>query len=659
MSNRLAHEASPYLRQHADNPVDWYPWGEEALELARRENKPIFLSVGYSACHWCHVMAHESFEDDQVAEILNEHFVSIKVDREERPDLDQIYMRAVHSLTGSGGWPMSVFLTPEGEPFFGGTYLPPEPRHGLPGFRALLERIAELWAERPEDLKRAGQQVVESIAQAPGETPDEGLRIETVRAAAQKLQAEHDDRWGGWGPGPKFPQTMVLELLLRRHHAEGDSEILATAEIALEAMARGGIYDQVGGGFHRYAVDGHWLVPHFEKMLYDNAQLARVYLHAWQVTDKPLYRAIAQETLDYLAREMRHPAGGFYSAQDADSEGQEGVYYVWTPDEVRDVLGEEADAFMRAYPVTEGGNFEGRNILTLAGSPDEREALAPQRARLLEARQQRVAPGLDDKLLAAWNGLALAAFAEAAVALDEPACLEIAQANAAFLLEEMRAEDGRLLRVWKDGVARLQGYLDDHTHVIDGLIALYQATFEPRWIEAARELMDRVLDHFHEQTFYDTADDHEALIVRPREIQDNAVPSGAAMAALDLTRLARLFTEADYARHAESSMREVQGLAARYPTSFGQWLVSLDETLRDAIDLAITGDIDRPDAQALVAVARGYHPGRLIVVGPEGSLPILAERPMQDGRATAYVCRGHHCLSPVTEPQALAEQLDG
>ena len=657
MSNRLAREASPYLRQHADNPVDWYPWGEEALDKARREDKPIFLSVGYSACHWCHVMAHESFEDDQVAETLNKHFVSIKVDREERPDLDQIYMRAVHTLTGSGGWPMSVFLTPEGEPFFGGTYFPPEPRHGLPGFRALLLRIAELWAERRQDLERAGQQIVESIARPSAETYTDGLTIATVRASVQKLEADHDDRWGGWGPGPKFPQPMALELLLRRNHAEGDSDALATAEIALEAMARGGIYDQLGGGFHRYAVDGRWLVPHFEKMLYDNAQLARVYLHAWQITGKPLYRAIAQETLDYMTRDMRHPAGGFYSAQDADTEGQEGLYYVWTPDEVHDVLGDQAEAFMQAYPITQEGNFEGRNILTLSGSPEERETLAPQRARLHEARQQRVAPGLDDKVLAAWNGLALATFAEAAVALQEPTYLEIARANAMFILDEMRAEDGRLLRVWKDGEVRLQGYLDDHAHVIDGLIALYQATFEPRWIQAAQELMDLVLAHFYDQTFYDTADDHEALIVRPQEIQDNAVPSGASMAALNLLRLARLFADEDYARYAESELRETQGLAARYPTSFGQWLVALDEALRDAMDLAITGDVNSPDTQALVAAARGYHPGRLIAVGPEGSLPILAERPMLDGQATAYVCRGHQCLPPVTDPRELLEQL--
>ena len=440
MTNRLAREHSPYLQQHAENPVDWYPWGEEALERARSEDRPIFLSIGYSACHWCHVMAHESFESPQVAALLNSRFVSIKVDREERPDLDRIYMGAVQALTGSGGWPMSVFLTPEGHPFYGGTYFPPEPRHGLPGFTHLLSQIADAWSTRREEITRAGNELVDDLLRRSGRLRAASIAGEqALNTAIQHLIETHDDRWGGWGSGPKFPQPMALEFLLRTFRATGDPNVLGIINAALEAMARGGIYDQIGGGFHRYTVDGRWLIPHFEKMLYDNAQLANVYVHAWQVTGRPLYRAVAEETLNYLAREMRLPAGGYASTQDADTEGVEGDTYLWMPAEIQSVLGEDAARFAASYPTTREGNYEGRNILTYSGQEGEREALADRRAALLAHRAQRSQPRRDGKVICSWNGLLLAALAEAGVALGESAYIASAQSLGAFLTEQMRA----------------------------------------------------------------------------------------------------------------------------------------------------------------------------------------------------------------------------
>jgi len=419
MPNHLARETSPYLLQHAENPVDWYPWGEEALQKARDEDKPIFLSIGYSACHWCHVMAHESFEDEATAAVLNQYFVSIKVDREERPDLDQIYMTAVQSLTGSGGWPMSVFLTPEGHPFYGGTYFPPSPRYGMPSFTQVLDAIIDAWQKRRSELVASGQKLVTAIErQSQVDTQSafgrKELNPDTLRSAFRALQQSFDQEHGGWGQAPKFPQPMALEFLLRYHHSTGDTQALAMVTQTLEAMARGGMYDQVGGGFHRYSVDEHWRVPHFEKMLYDNSQLARVYLHAWQVTGNEFFRTISEEILDYVVGEMTHPDGGFYSTQDADSEGEEGRFFVWTPDEIREVLGKETDAFIAAYGVTRHGNFEGKNILEFVGDLDQRPTLAEARRKLFEARERRVHPGRDEKVLTSWNGLMLAAFSEAA-----------------------------------------------------------------------------------------------------------------------------------------------------------------------------------------------------------------------------------------------------
>ncbi|MDH4135639.1 MAG: thioredoxin domain-containing protein [Anaerolineae bacterium] len=698
MPNRLANETSPYLLQHADNPVDWYPWGEEALAKAKTEDKPIFLSIGYSACHWCHVMAHESFEDEQVAVILNEHFVSIKVDREERPDLDRIYMSAVQAMTGSGGWPMSVFLTPEGQPFYGGTYFPPTPRYGMPSFSQVLAAVADGWQNRRQELVVSGQRLVAALEQsAIGEdVKREDLMPETVESAFQSLLKRFDRVHGGWGDAPKFPQPMALEFLLRYHHVTGAPQALQMVSQTLEAMARGGMYDQLGGGFHRYSVDDHWLVPHFEKMLYDNAQLARVYLHAWQVTGEPLYRTITEEILDYVVREMTDgsaglttgPVGGFYSTQDADSEGEEGKFFVWTLDEIRDLLGAvrlgspqaEADTFIAAYGVTERGNastgsahgFEGKNILEFVGDLDQRLALAEARRKLFEAREQRVHPGRDEKVLTSWNGLMLAAFAEAARALDRDDYRQVAERNADFLLRELCNAEGRLQHTWKAGVAKINGYLEDYTHLIEGLLELYQTTFDPRWYQAARELAEVMIEHFSapDGGFFDTSDDHERLITRPRELQDNAVPSGNAMAALVLLRLAGLAVEPRYVELAHRSLGAMQPLLAQYPLGFAQWLIALDYALSHPREVAIVGASEATDTRALLDVCTtGYRPHQIVALGasdaegsvgdlrPTEEVPLLQGRHQIESHATAYVCVDFACRAPVTDPEALQALL--
>ncbi len=666
MSNRLANETSPYLRQHAENPVDWYPWGDEAFRKALAGDKPVFLSIGYSACHWCHVMAHESFEDPQVAAILNEDFVSIKVDREERPDLDQIYMTAVQAMTGQGGWPMSVFLTPDGEPFYGGTYFPPTARGGMPSFTELLHAVTEAWQNRRDQLLASGQQVVALIAQQQDieqEAGEELLKPETLDAAIQELERDFDQRHAGWGAGPKFPQAMVLESLLSHHHRTGEPRALQMVTETLEAMARGGIYDQVGGGFHRYSVDGRWLVPHFEKMLYDNAQLARVYLHAWQVTGNALFRAVCEETLDFVLREMTDPAGGFYSALDADSEGEEGKFYLWTAGEIRNVLSDEASAFTQAYGVTERGNFEGKTILTFSGTLEEREALARARRKLLEVRDHRARPGRDEKVLTSWNGLMLAAFAEAGQALGRRDYLAAAEGNAGFLLHALRTPEGRLLHSWRSGDARVNGYLSDHTHLIEGLLQLYRSGFDPRWYVAAKELAEAVLAHFSapDGFFFDTSDDHETLVVRPRELQDNAVPSGNGMAATVLQRLAGLAVQTHYMEQAQTSLGQIETLMGRHPLAFGQWLIALEHALSNPRDIAIVGEPGAEDTRVLLEeCAAGYHPERTVALGKpdeNGVVELLQGRGTIDGRATAYVCADYTCLPPVTEVSELKTAL--
>jgi uncharacterized protein YyaL (SSP411 family) len=663
MTNLLAHETSPYLLQHAENPVHWYPWGAEAFERARAEDKPVFVSIGYSACHWCHVMAHESFEDQRVAALLNEHFVSVKVDREERPDVDRIYMNAVQAMTGSGGWPMSVFVTAEGEPFYGGTYFPPTPRYGMPSFSSVLLAIAGAWQKRRSELLAGAKQVVSAVVQQSelGHAAREAaLDPGTLSSALEVVRERFDSTHAGWGRGPKFPQPMILEFLLRHHHATADDGVLQMVTQTLEAMARGGVYDQLGGGFHRYSVDRRWLTPHFEKMLYDQSQLARVYLHAWQVTGSEFYRAVVEETLDYVAREMNDPAGGFYSTQDADSEGEEGRFSVWTADEIHEILRDDAAEFIAAYGVSDGGNFEGRNILEFVGDLSQRPALAAARRKLFSAREERVHPGRDDKALTSWNGLMLAAFAEAARALDREDYQDVAQRNASFLLRELRQENGRLLHTWKAGEAKLNGYLEDYAYLIEGLLELYQTTFDPRWFVAARELADSMVAHFQapDAGFFDTSDDHETLITRPRELQDNAMPSGNAMAVTILLKLAGLSIEPGYAELAREAVAQMQPLMAKYPLGFGQWLQALSYALSPSSEIAIIGDLGAADTRALLGVVRnGYRPFQVVALGAPGAqlpaVPLLRHRGLVEGQAAAYVCRNFVCQAPLTTPQAL------
>ncbi len=679
MPNRLASETSPYLLQHADNPVDWYPWGEEALSKAQQENKPILLSIGYAACHWCHVMAHESFEDDATAEIMNRHFVNVKVDREERPDLDSIYMNAVVALTGHGGWPMTVFLTPEGQPFYGGTYFPREPRFGMPGFKQVLLSVADAWEKRREeivdDAAKVGQHLQQRLTLAAG---DQTFGPALFDAALPRINQTFEPRKGGFGDAPKFPPSMTLEFLLRMVHERDDSHALYMVEHTLEQMARGGIYDQLGGGFARYATDRDWLVPHFEKMLYDNALLSRVYLQAWQVTGKPLYRRIVEETLDWVVREMRHDGGGFYSSLDADSEGEEGKFYVWRPAEISAALDDETSAtlFMRYYDVSEGGNWEGKSILRTPRELDEVAAelgldgdeaagrLAQARQQLYALRAERVWPGLDDKVLTSWNGLMLRAFAEAGRALQRDDYTEVAVANARFLHETMRRDNGRLLRSWKEGSeARFNAYLEDYAYLAAGLLELYQTVFDEQWFTWAQELAELMLAHFRDEEhggFYDTSDDHEQLIQRPKDVQDNATPSGNAMAALVLLTLSLYTGEAHYASAAEEMIAGMAPYMARYPTGFSQWLCDAALLLGEPREIAISGEPGAAATEALLqAVFADYRPHQVVAAGhaEQTGIPLLRGREPLHGQATAYVCRQFVCQLPVTEPEALQAQL--
>jgi uncharacterized protein YyaL (SSP411 family) len=678
MPNRLANETSPYLLQHANNPVDWYAWGDEALRKAKAENKPIFLSIGYAACHWCHVMEHESFEDPATAAIMNERFVNIKVDREERPDLDAIYMQTVTAMTGHGGWPMSVWLTPDGVPFYGGTYFPNTPRHGMPAFKQVLTSLADAWQNQPDQVQQTTRSVLDHLRQETNllGQADASLSADALDVIVQHIGAAFDWQNGGWGNAPKFPQPMTIEFLLRYHARLGDEYSRRIFDRALTHMARGGIYDQLGGGFHRYATDAIWLVPHFEKMLYDNSQLARAYLHAWQLTGDDLYRRVAVETLDYVAREMTHPDGGFYSTQDADSEGEEGKFFVWSIDEIRELLGDEAILFNDVYGVSARGNFEGRNILHVARDPEDgasahglefgqlQAILAESRRKLFEAREGRVKPARDEKVLTAWNGLMLAAFAEAARALRRDDYRAIAVRNAEFVLRELRTGEGRLLRSWKDGSgAKLNGYLEDYTHLIEGLLALYQTTFEARWFVAARELAEAMIAHFAAPhgTFFDTSDDHEALITRPRDLQDNAVPSGNAMAATVLLKLGAYTGDSRYTEIAEKSLRGLQGAFQQYPTAFGQWLVAHEFAVGGVKEIAVVGDPEAADTRSMLDVIfAGFRPNQVVALkrpGESSPIPLLDYREPIGGKATVSVCQHFACQMPTTDPEALAEQL--
>jgi uncharacterized protein YyaL (SSP411 family) len=686
MPNRLQHETSPYLLQHAHNPVDWYPWGEEAFAAAKEQDRPILLSIGYSACHWCHVMAHESFEDREIAAFMNENFVNVKVDREERPDVDDIYMQATLLFNrGNGGWPMTVFLTPGGHPFHAGTYYPREPRYGMPGFRQVMEAVLETYRRKRSHVERTARSVAADLSRNVFESlavePDM-LTPALLDTAAQNMLRQTDPVNGGLTRGrPKFPNPVNLEYLLRYHAATRNDQALQVVLFSLRKMAQGGIYDQLGGGFHRYSVDEKWLVPHFEKMLYDNAQLARVYLHAWQVSGEPLFREVVEDTLDYIKREMTAPDGGFYSTQDADSEGEEGHFFVWSEAELRHALDgvvSNVKAALDYWGATPEGNFEGKNILYVADMMERvsvrnglsidqmRDDIAAAKTVLFTLRKNRVTPGRDDKILAAWNGMMLATFAEAARVLGHDEYRRVAVENAQFLMREMTNGDGRLYRSHKNGVSKINGYLEDYAHVIDGLIELYQATFEARWFVEAQRLADVVMKHFRadDGTFFDTSDDHEELIIRPRNVQDNATPSGNSMMAFDLMRLAAFTAETRYEDAALSVYRSLGTAPGEYPMSFGMMLIGLDLHLRRPVEIAIIGDPADQRTRAMLDVVRGkYRPTAIVAHAPKdpdsNTVPaLLRTRTLRDGAPAVYVCENFVCAAPVTTAEALAALLD-
>lgn len=678
--NRLQAETSPYLRQHQDNPVDWYPWGEEALQRARDEDKPMLLSVGYSACHWCHVMAHESFEHQPTAELMNALYINIKVDREERPDVDDIYMQAVQAMTGHGGWPMTVFLLPDGRPFYGGTYYPREPRYGMPSFRQVLVGVHDAFTNRRDQVEEAAANLTQALNRdLLGIGGDAGaLNRDLLDTATRQTGAEFDAVHGGFGGAPKFPQPMNLESLLRGYVRTGDADLLHQVTHTLRKMARGGIYDQIGGGFARYSVDAVWLVPHFEKMLYDNAQLSRVYLHAWQVTGDAFFKRIAEEIYDYLLREMAAPEGGFYSATDADSEGEEGKFFVWSMEELETLLGEDARIAIEYWGVTRRGNFEGHNILYVPNDDDVaaerldmsvaalREKIEAIKHTLYAARAQRVAPGLDDKVLTAWNGLALASLAEAARVLNRDDYAQAAQRCGDFLLSTMMTPDGRLLRTYNHGQARLNAYLEDYANMIDALLELYQMDFDPRWFEAARALAETVLARFPapDGGFYDTSDDHEALIVRPRNVQDNAVPSGSGMMCKQLIRLAAYTGDARYESAARAALALLTNALRQYARAFGESVNALDLLVTGVIEVALVGDPSAEATRALLdELRRPYRPHVIVAltandVDGESTVPLLSYRIKHDDRPTVYVCRNFTCRMPVTSVTEMRTLLE-
>ena len=673
--NRLAEETSPYLRQHADNPVDWLPWGDDALERARREEKPILLSVGYSACHWCHVMAHESFEDPDVAAVMNRGFVSVKVDREERPDVDAIYMQAVQALTGRGGWPMTVFLTPDGRPFFGGTYYPKESRPGMPGFVELMDAITDSWTNRREQVLEQAEKLRTAVERsvsldgldlgADGDGTRPGAP-EVLEAAADGMRSRFDPRFGGFGQAPKFPQAMTLDFLLSRWVRDQDEETLHVVTQTLDHMAAGGLYDQVGGGFHRYSVDAYWLVPHFEKMLYDQALLARAYLHGYLATGDDRYRRVVEETIGYVLRDLRQPSGGFSSAEDADSEGVEGKFYVWSEAELRAITGDDADEVVRYFGVTSGGNFEDTNILHVVDPTESRpgavERVLPE---LFAVREGRVRPSLDDKVLTEWNALFLRALAEAGAALGRDDWMETARANARFLLDELRRDDGRLLRSWQNGRARILGYAEDYAALLEALLTLTEVD-DVAWLTDARSVADDMIDLFADTErggVFTTGRDAEALVVRPKDAEDNATPSANSLAANGLLRLAALTGERRYEDAATGWLERIAPLATQYPTGFAYVLGALERASSAPIEVAIVGDPGDDRTQALRRVLHTrLVPNAVVLHAAPGSgadlSPLLADRSLVDGRPTAYVCEHYACRHPVTEPSVLAEQLD-
>ena len=677
--NRLQHETSPYLLQHKDNPVDWYPWGDDAFEKAKAEDKPILLSVGYSACHWCHVMAHESFEHDETAKMMNDLYVNIKVDREERPDVDDIYMGAVQAMTGQGGWPMTVFLLPDGRPFYGGTYFPLEPRMGMHSFRQLLLGVHDAYVNRRDEVDKSADNLTKALKRdvmaISGDS--NSLNVTLLDKAVNKFKMDFDKIHGGFGGAPKFPQPMNLEFLLRNYDRTGDKETLHLVEHTLKKMAKGGIYDQVGGGFARYSVDSLWLVPHFEKMLYDNAQLSRIYLHAWQATGNVFYKQIATETYDYILREMTAPEGGFYSATDADSEGEEGKFFVWSESELEDVLGDDAPIAIKYWGVTAGGNFEGHNILYV---PEDDDAVADRLEMTVEAlhskledikhtlyahRSHRIHPGLDGKILTAWNGMMLASLAEAGRVLDREDYRASAVRAGEFLLDNLVTDDGRLLRTYKDGKSKLNGYLEDYANMIDALLELYQTTFDEKWFITARKLADHVLEHFPtiDGGFYDTSDDHEVLIVRPRNLQDNATPSGNSKMTKQLLRLSAYTGAGRYYDEAQKNLVMLANALEQYPQAFGEMLNALDTLVNGLSEVAIVGELDDSDTLDLLKVVREpFRPNVITALSPENvdgetTIPLLNYRTMRGDKPTVYVCRHFACKMPVTSADEVRQLL--
>ncbi|MEZ4713307.1 MAG: thioredoxin domain-containing protein [Caldilineaceae bacterium] len=678
-TNRLINETSPYLLQHAHNPVDWYPWGAEALERARAEDKPIFLSIGYSACHWCHVMERESFENAQTAAMMNQLFVNIKVDREERPDLDSIYMEAVTAMTQQGGWPMSVFLTPDGEPFYGGTYYPPEPRYGMPSFQQVLMSVADAYENRGAQVREQAQRLTAHLARtALIDASGQDLGTEVLDEAVANLRQYFDEYEGGFGQQPKFPQPMTLDFAMSQYARTGDPEALYMAELTLEKMAKGGIYDQLGGGFHRYSVDAVWLVPHFEKMLYDNSQLLRSYLHVWQITQKPLYLRTVNETIDYVLREMTAPNGGFYSTQDADSEGEEGKFFVWSPAEIEILLGaENARLFNAHFGVSQRGNFEGHNILNInmemadvarrfGQSIDEvATAIVDGKRTLFTARELRIKPARDEKILTEWNGLMIHALADCGAVLGREDALDAARNAADFVLYNMSQPDGKLFRSYKDGQARLNAYLEDYAAFIRSLIALYEATFELRWLGEASRLTQIMLAQFGDEErggLFQTGVDHEQLVVRRKDFIDNAIPSGNSLAAEALLRLSVLTGNQEYRQRATAILLVMKDAMAQQPTGFGRLLGVLNALLAPSQEVAIVGDPQDFATQMLLEQVRQYYlPNTVLALkrpAEESMLPLLEGRTLVDGKPAAYVCENYTCKLPVTTAEELGRLLE-
>jgi len=668
------------LLQHANNPVDWHPWGQAALAKARKEDKPIFLSIGYAACHWCHVMAHESFEDKETAEYMNKHFVNIKVDREERPDLDAIYMQATIAMTGSGGWPMSVFLTPDLIPFYSGTYFPPTRKFNMPAFKDVLTGLANAWQNERNEIESTGTKVRDHLQAQTKNEARNALTLDHLKAIAQAMHESYDWGFGGWGDAPKFPQAMAVEFLLHHCDANRNAEYLKLVNHCLYAMARGGMYDVIGGGFSRYSTDNHWRVPHFEKMLYDNALLVRAYLHAWQVTKDPFFKRIVEESLDFISREMTHEMGGFYSSLDADSEGDEGKFYIWTREQIRNELGADADLFEAAYGITAKGNWEGKTILQRTLDDSSLAArfkidldavavkLTESHSRLLSARSSRIRPGTDDKILTSWNGLMLRACSEAARVLEGTSpnadkYLKLATRNAEFILNELRP-NGKLVRAWRDGKTSSEVFLEDYAALILGLIELYQTDFNNKWFNAALELTDEMIKQFSDETggFFDTPHNGEQLLIRPKDLQDNATPSGNSMACEALIKLAAFTDKNKYRDLAQQSLSQITDFALRYPLGVANWLSAAENVLGNMKQVAVVAKSrDESFNEMLRAIRKTYRPNIIVAasIQPDEADPALLEhRTPLDNKPTAFVCENFVCKLPTSEIQTLLEQLN-